>query len=130
MRQSTSFLAAAVLAAAWLFPAPAARAQDQSPSPPASPHRPNPSAITDAKLDAAAAALQSVANVRQNYEQRIAQAPAEEKSRLADEGNAALAKAVTDQGLSVEEYSVILQVAQVDSAVRDKILQRIRPPAN
>jgi hypothetical protein len=130
MRQSTSFLAAAVLAAAWLFPAPAARAQDQSPSPPASPHLSNPSAITDAKLDAAAAALQSVANVRQNYEQRIAQAPAEEKSRLADEGNAALAKAVTDQGLSVEEYAVILQVAQVDSAVRDKILQRIRPPAN
>jgi hypothetical protein len=36
-------------------------------------------------------------------------------------------KAVTDQGLSVDEYSTILQVAQNDPQVRDKLLQRLRP---
>jgi uncharacterized protein DUF4168 len=41
----------------------------------------------------------------------------------------ALAKAVTDQGLSVEEYDSILEVAQNDPDVREKIRQRIRPSA-
>ena len=39
----------------------------------------------------------------------------------------ALAKAVTDQGLAVEEYSSILEVAQTNPEVREKIRQRIRP---
>jgi hypothetical protein len=38
----------------------------------------------------------------------------------------ALEKAVTDQGLSVEEYDSILEVAQSDPDVREKIRQRIR----
>jgi hypothetical protein len=38
----------------------------------------------------------------------------------------ALAKAVTDQGLSVEEYTSILDVAQANAEVREKIRQRIR----
>jgi hypothetical protein len=41
----------------------------------------------------------------------------------------ALAKAVTDQGLSVDEYDSILEVAQNDPDVREKNWQRIRPPA-
>ena len=36
-------------------------------------------------------------------------------------------KAITDQGLSVEEYTLILVVAQNDPVVREKILQRIGP---
>ena len=47
--------------------------------------------------------------------------------RLRMVGSNALVKAVTDQGLSVDEYSTILQVAQNDAAVRDKLLQRLRP---
>jgi hypothetical protein len=38
-------------------------------------------------------------------------------------------KAVTDRGLSVEEYSSILQLAENDPGVREKIIQRIHPPA-
>jgi hypothetical protein len=48
---------------------------------------------------------------------------------IADEGNTALAKAITEQGLSLDEYSSILVVAQNDPVVREKILQRIKPPA-
>jgi hypothetical protein len=36
-------------------------------------------------------------------------------------------KAVTDKGLSVEEYTSILEVAENDPAVREKILQRLHP---
>jgi hypothetical protein len=46
-----------------------------------------------------------------------------------DEAVNAIEKAVTDQGLSVEEYDSILKVAQNDPEVRDKIRQRIRPSA-
>jgi hypothetical protein len=128
--QTSTRLSILVLAASWLALAPTANAQNQyEPSKP-SPTTPSPSSpsasIPDNKLDAAAAAVKSVSIVKQNYEQRIAQASESEKSRLADEGKQALTKAVTDQGLSVAEYTAIMQVAQNDLTVREKILQRLK----
>jgi hypothetical protein len=67
-----------------------------------------------------------VSAVRGTYEQKVAKAPAAEKERLVGEANAAITKAVTDQGLSIEEYNTIVEVAQKDPAVRDKLLQRMR----
>ena len=128
--QSSTRLFALVFASSWLALAPTVNAQTQSEpsrSLPMTPGLSNPSArIPDNKLDAAAAAEKSVSLVKHDYEQRIAQAPESDRSRLADEGKQALTKAVTDQGLTVEEYSAILQVAQNDPAIRDKILQRLK----
>jgi hypothetical protein len=70
-----------------------------------------------------------VATLKQDYQQRIAAAAPADKERILNEAVSALEKAVTDQGLSVEEYNSILQVAQNDPAVREKIRQRIRPSA-
>jgi len=128
--QPSTRLSILVFATSWLALAPTLNAQSQ-PQPsgpsPAAPAPPSPSvSIPDNKLDAVAAALKSVSMVKEDYEQRITQAPDSEKSRLADEGKQALTKAVTDQGLSVEEYSEILQVAQNNPAVREKILQRLK----
>jgi hypothetical protein len=119
-------LAAAVLSTAWLFSVPAANAQAQSPSPSPSDQSQN---IPDQKLDAAAAALAQVSSVKENYQQRIEAAAPSDKQRIADEGNKALTEAVTGQGLSVEEYTSIIVVAQKDPEVREKILQRVRPQA-
>jgi hypothetical protein len=83
--------------------------------------------ISAQKLDAVAAALQQVADINENYQQKIEQSPPADRKRLADEANSALARAINDQGLSVEEYSSILVVAQNDPTVREKILQRIQP---
>jgi len=80
-------------------------------------------------LDAAAAAIKRVASLKQDYQQRIAAAVPSDKERIANEAINALAKAITDQGLSVEEYDSILEVAQNDPEVREKIRQRIRPSA-
>lgn len=41
------------------------------------------------------------------------------------EANEAITKAVTDQGLSVEEYGRIIQVAVNDPDLRRKILERL-----
>lgn len=102
-------------------PAPSTRPSIQAPG------RSSPSSnISEEKLDAAAAAVKSVSAVKDDYEQRISQAPEGEKERLANEGTQALAKAVTDHGLSIAEYTAILEVAQNDTTVRDKILQRLK----
>src|SRR5215831_4116503 len=116
-----STAASLLIAAAFLF-IPAANAQVQSSSPGLSEQPPN---ITDQKLDAAAA----VASLKQDYQQRIAVAAPADKERILNEAVNALAKAVTDQGLSVEEYVSFLVVAQNDPDVREKIRQRIRPSA-
>ena len=104
---------------------PQSRPQAQSPQT-QSPQTPSPSApISDEKLSAAAAAIGQVATIQQSYESRIAAAPPSDKQRLTKEGNDALEKAVTDQGLSVDEYNSIIRTAQNDPTVREKLTQRI-----
>jgi hypothetical protein len=131
MRLSTQLIVATVLAAAWLVPADRAHAQTRSPSPgmsQPSPGMSQPSAnIPDKKLDQVAAAIQNVANLKQNYQQQMASAPPSDQQRIADEANSAIVKAVNDQGLSVDEYTNILQVAQNDPDVHQKLLQRLHP---
>ena len=128
--QVSTRLSILVFTTSWLAFAPTVNAQNQSEPSRPSPTTPGPSSpsasIPDNKLDAAAAAMKSVSIVKEDYGRRVAQAPDSEKSRLANEGGQALTKAVTDQGLSVAEYTEILQVAQNNPAVREKILQRIK----
>ena len=115
---------AAFVVAVWLLSVPEANAQAQSPSPSSPEQSQN---ISEQKLDAAAAAMQRVASVKQSYQQQIEAAPQADRQRLADEGSKALAEAVTGQGLSVDEYNSIITVAQNNPEVREKILQRVRP---
>ena len=74
--------AAAVLVGAGLLPLAAANAQVQSPSPGLSEQTPN---ISDQKLDAAAAAIEQVASLKQNYQQRIVAAAPSDRERIANE---------------------------------------------
>ena len=114
------------LAAAGLFLAPAASAQTPpSSTPPQT--KPGPTAdIAEHKLDAAAKAVKNVSSIRDSYEQKLIKAPADQKAKLADEASDAMAKAVAAEGLSVEEYTSIIEVAQNDPVVRNKLLQRLK----
>ena len=124
MRGWVGLLTAAMLVGA----VPAASAQERSQEPSVAPSPSEPSQnIPDQKLDAAAAALEQVASLKENYQQRIESADPADKRRILDEANNALVKAITDQGLSVEEYTAILVVAQNDATIREKIIQRLRP---
>jgi Domain of unknown function (DUF4168) len=125
MRLFTRSLAAAIAIAGCYLSIPAANVVAQSPAPDPSTSAPD---LSDQKLSAAAVALERVVSLQNDYRQRIAQAEAPaEKERLVAEANDELKKAVTEQGLSVEEYSSILDVARDNPEVRGKILQRIRP---
>jgi len=117
-------LAAAALSVAGLLLLPVANAQMNPPQ--ARPQAQSPSpAISDAKLNAAAAAIKQVSSIQQSYQRKIEAAPSD-KQRLTIEANDAMAKAVTDQGLSVDEYNSIIGTAQNDPAVREKLSQRMR----
>jgi hypothetical protein len=72
--------------------------------------------------------LEQVVSVKEDYQRRIKAADPSDRNRIAEEAHNALLKAVTDQGLSVEEYTSILEVAQNDPDVREKILHRVHPP--
>jgi hypothetical protein len=119
--------------AANLLLAPMASAQTQSsspPSPPSSTTTPGatikPSDITDKKLDATAKAVKQVSTVSDSYKKKLAQASDAEKDKILDQADKDVTKAVTDQGLSVEEYLGIMKVAQNDETVRNKLIDRLK----
>jgi len=104
---------------------PQVRSQAQSPHAQTSQAQSPSPTISDEKIDAAAAAIGHVTSIQQTYERKISAAPPSDKQRLTAEANNALQKAVTDQGLSVDEYNSIIRTAQNDPAVRQKLTQRI-----
>ena len=117
-------LAAALVSVAGLLLSPATNAQtSQMPAPPQA-QSPSPT-ISDEKLNAAAAAIGQVTTIRQSYEPKIAAAAPSDKQHMADEANNAMQKAVTDQGLTVDEYNSIIRTAQNDPGVRQKLSQHI-----
>ena len=127
MRPMTVFRAVLIAATAGLLLSPSANAQDRSPPSATTPKTTTaPADISDKKLDAAAAAAKKVSALNESYQGKIAKASDPDKKRLTDEANAAMKTAITDQGLSVEEYKSIIEVAQNDPAVRNKLLQRLQ----
>lgn len=112
MSQLARLIASAALIAAGHLSAVPANAQTMAPnsnaltSPGLSRSQPN---IPDQKLDKAAAALERIAGLQQDFRKQVS-------------------KAVTDQGLSIDEYAQIMDVAQNDPQVRQKIMSRIAPP--
>ena len=158
MRSVTYTFAAALLAATWQISAasaqtPAAQlpqtdtpqAQSSAPANPQTPAAQSPqtgtpqaqspapanpeASIPDQKLDAAAAAMQRVASLKRDYLQQLEAASPDDQPRIASEVGNALEKAVTDEGLSVEEYTTILEMAQANPQVRQKIIDRMQAPA-
>jgi hypothetical protein len=134
MRLLTRYLAAAAVVGAWQITVPAPNAFAQAPpprspqaSPSTSPDLANPAAITDEKLDKTAAAIKRVIGIQQDFEERLASASEPDRKNIENDAVKAVTKAINDQGLSVDEYSTILDVAQNDPDVRQKIVQRIKP---
>ena len=128
MRSILGYGATGLTAVSLLF-ATAAVAQTPAPAAPsekATPKSATPAPISDKKLDATAAAVKNVSAIRQSYEGKLAKASGDEKGRLVDEATNAMTKAVTDQGLSIDEYTSIIEVAQNDPEVRNKLLQRMK----
>ena len=125
MRLFTRSLAAAILTAGCYLSITTVNLRAQSPPP-----GPSTSAqdLSDQKLSAVAAAIERVASLQKDYRQRIAEAEAPaEKERIVAEAHNEFTKAVTEQGLSVEEYTSILDAARDNPEIRDRLFQHVRP---
>ena len=130
MQLSMRALALSAIGAVWLAATPAAMAQTQAPSP--APAKPAPQAqtIPDEKLDKAAAATVQVATLSRDYREQLAAAPPSDKQRIVDEANNAIEKAITKEGLSLQEYSSIMEEARNNPEVHQKILDRLPKGSN
>jgi hypothetical protein len=82
--------------------------------------------VPNQKLEAAAAAMQRMANLKRDYLQLLEDASPEDQRRIANEANYAIEQAIIDQGLSTEEFVAIVEMAQNDPQVRQKIVERMQ----
>ena len=85
--------------------------------------------IPDKKLDAAANARKRVRELQKKFDHKLAKSSLADQHRVLDEAQNAARKAVTDQGLSVEEYWKILEIAQNDPSLHERLLERLRAAA-
>ena len=119
--RTSSFLCGGLAAAVLSVPLSSPQAQSQPPA------QSNPSPnIPDQKLDKAAAALRQISSIKQSYQQQLNEAATPNaKANLARDVDDQITKAITKEGLSLKEYEAIIEVAQKDPDVRQKLLQRI-----
>jgi len=109
-----------------LFVAPPARSQVQSTPKTATKSRA--ANISDQKINATAIAIVQVANLRKDYQQKIAAAPDSEKAHIVTDANNAVVKAITDQGISLADYATIVEAAQSNPTIREKLIAHMPDP--
>jgi hypothetical protein len=124
MSMKSSLLAVAVLTVSSVAVLPAQAQRPEAPSGMSTSR----AAISDAQLDKAAAAVVRVSSIAEDFEQRYGAAPPEDRDRIVDEADEALEQAVTESGLSVAEYNMIIETAQADPEVKGRLLQRLPVP--
>lgn len=80
--------------------------------------------VPDDTVQKAGVAMHHVLQLRQSYSQReqAASMPAEKQS-IAEQAETATTKAVTDQGLSVQEYNRVLHLAMADPNLKARLMK-------
>jgi hypothetical protein len=79
--------------------------------------------LPDTTVDKAGAALRQVTVIRQTYAPRIAAANSDkEKQSLRQQAMDEAAKAVNDQGLSVDQYNEVMRLAEADPGLEQRLV--------
>lgn len=121
--RTKALLAAACLSAGVAF-APHALAQDANQPSGSAVEAP---AVTDEKLESFVVAFNEVEQVKQDYTQQLqaAESP-EEQKQIQNEAGQRMLQAVEDtDGISIDEYNQILQTAQADPDLAQKLTDAI-----
>ena len=119
MRQLKCVVTGLAITVALYFGTHGLSALAQSPSPPSSD-------TAEQKLDKGTAALERIGTLQQEYLDEMASAPPAEHDRIAGKARRAFTKAVTDQGLSLDEYAEFIKAAKNDPQIHEKVFQRFR----
>ncbi|MEP4377382.1 MAG: DUF4168 domain-containing protein [Alphaproteobacteria bacterium] len=81
-----------------------------------------PAAVDEAQLEIFVTAARSIVSLRRQYEPRLAAAGSQaEADALIEEARGLMATAITDAGISVDNYLAIANAAQADPALRKRI---------
>jgi hypothetical protein len=115
------FLTLAVGATLGLAPVLAMAAPDQTSST-MSPSGQTAAAPDTATIGKAGAALHDVALVQEKYQGKIDSATPAQKQTLSAQANAEAVQAIQSRGLSVQEYTNVVRVAQNDPKVKQQLL--------
>jgi D-alanyl-D-alanine dipeptidase len=72
-------------------------------------------------------AVAEIMKLRQNFEEEIAAARTEEAAQnLANEVETAAVRAISDQGLTVDQYNTVISAAEEDSDLGERVLTACR----
>jgi hypothetical protein len=79
--------------------------------------------IPDATVNKVGAALRQVTQIEQTYSQRLqsANTPAQ-KQDISKQANGAAVTAITEQGLTIDQYTQVIQAAQSDPALKQRVV--------
>jgi Tat protein secretion system quality control protein TatD with DNase activity len=84
---------------------------------------PTQSQLSDAMVRKVGTALRHVVTIRQQYAQREqSEKSPEQQQKLTDQAQKDMVKAIGEQGLSVDQYSQAMQMAQADPALRQRLV--------
>jgi len=119
----TAVLAAAFVATTAAMPV-LAQQSGTSPTPPSAPGATiKQGDLSDATVQKVGAVLRQTTTIREKYAERAqaVKSPQEEQA-LAAQAQSEMVQAVNDQGLSVQQYNQVIQMAQADPALKQRLL--------
>jgi hypothetical protein len=79
--------------------------------------------VPDAVVHKVGAALRQTATIRQKYADRAEAANSpQQKQELTSQVETEMLKAISDQGLSLQQYNQVIQMAQADPSLKQRVL--------
>ena len=110
---------AAALAASFAMPASAQQSGTDEASPPAV----GQGNVSDAMVQKVGAALRQTATIRQKYAERAqSKTSPQDQQTLATAAQTEMVQAISDQGLSLEQYNQVIRMAQADPSLKQRLL--------
>ncbi len=82
--------------------------------------------VTEEELDQVAEAYQEVTQIREKYQMELRDVTDPgEAMELQQQAEREMIEAVEDKGLDVQTYNQVMEAAQVDEELREKLLERL-----
>src|ERR1700738_2624385 len=84
-------------------------------------------AVADDVVEKVGKVIAQIEAIRQDYTERVETVSAKDaKQALVDQAERAMVKAVTDEGLTIGEYNEVIEAAQADKDVEERVLAAAR----
>jgi Domain of unknown function (DUF4168) len=78
--------------------------------------------VSDVMVRKVGMALRQTATIRQKYAERMHSQTAPEQQQLTQQAQSEMMKAISDQGLSVQQYNQVIQMAQADPSLKQRLI--------